>query len=215
VKNLCNELHKLRSSLPRLRFPFDEEAIPSNGVYILFEEGEVAHGTDRIVRVGSHTGQNKLPSRLREHFIIENKDRSVFRKNIGRALLNRDRDPFLKYWELDLTTRQSREMYQALIDLDKQRKVERAVTEYIRSHFSFVVFQVDEQQRRLVLEKKLISTVSLCDACVPSKNWLGLHSPKPEIRQSGLWQTNGLYKQPLTEGELSELRMLIAARGAS
>jgi len=212
MSNLCHELHQFCSLLLRLRFPFEEEDIPGNGVYILFEEGETAHGTDRIVRIGSHTGQNKLSSRLREHFTNENKDRSVFRKNIGRALLNRDGDPFLKYWELDLTTRQSREKYQALIDPAKQLDVERRVTEYVRSHFSFVVFQVDEQQRRLALEKKLISTVSLCDECVPSGNWLGLHSPKPEIRQSGLWQTNELYKRPLTKDELAELKVLISGK---
>jgi hypothetical protein len=85
MSDLCYELHQLCSLLPRLRFPFEEKDIPCNGVYILFEEGEEAHGMDRIVRIGSHTGQNKLLSRLREHFINENKDRSIFRKNIGRA----------------------------------------------------------------------------------------------------------------------------------
>ncbi len=209
MSDLCYELHQLCSLLPRLRFPFEEKDIPRNGVYILFEEGEEAHGIDRIVRIGSHIGQNKLLSRLREHFINENKDRSIFRKNIGRALLNRDQDPFLKYWELDLTARESREKYRALIDPAKQQDVERRVTEYIRSHFSFVVFQIDEQQRRLDSEKKLISTVSLCDECEPSANWLGLHSPKLEIRQSGLWQTNELYKQPFTANEFEKLRALI------
>ena len=212
MSQLCSELHQLCALLPRLKFPFKEEVIPYNGVYIVFEEGELAHGTDRIVRVGSHTGQNKLPSRLREHFINENKDRSIFRKNIGRALLNKDQDPFLKQWELDLTTRQSRKVYQSIIDFGKQRNIEIRVTEYIRSHFSFVVFQVDEQQKRLALEKKLISTVSRCDECVPSENWLGLHSPKLKIRQGKLWQTNELYKQPMTEDELAELRVLISRK---
>ncbi|GAG98657.1 unnamed protein product, partial [marine sediment metagenome] len=61
---------------------FNEQEIPKNGIYILFEKGECAHSTDRIVRIGTHTGKNKLRSRLKEH-LNENKDRSIFRKNIG------------------------------------------------------------------------------------------------------------------------------------
>src|ERR1700722_18438948 len=103
--SVCELLHRWANSLPILRFPFDEGLIPPNGIYILFEEGETAHGGQRIVRVGTHTGPNQLRSRLRQHFLIENKDRSIFRKNVGRAILNRDHDPFLLFWEFDLTTR--------------------------------------------------------------------------------------------------------------
>jgi len=35
-----------------------------------------------------------MPSRLLQHFVMENKDRSIFRKNIGRALLARAGDPY-------------------------------------------------------------------------------------------------------------------------
>ena len=62
---------------------------------VLFETGELAHGADRIVWVGTHTGSNEMPSRLKQHFLKENKDRSIFRKNIGRALLNRRRTLYL------------------------------------------------------------------------------------------------------------------------
>lgn len=213
MSNLCNELHQLCSLLQRLRFPLAEEAIPPNGVYVVFEAGEVAHGTDRIVRVGSHTGKNNLPSRLTEHFVNENKDRGVFRKNIGRALLNRDGDPFLQYWELDLTTSRSREMHRAVIDFDRQRDIERQVTRYIRSHMSFVAFEISERRERLALEKRLISLVSLCDECLPSGGLLGSHSPKPQIRHSGLWQSNELYKQPLSQDEFAGLRALVYGRG--
>src|SRR6266480_2659848 len=122
----CELLHEWANCLPMFRFPFDTSGIPLNGIYILFEKGEVAHGTKRIVRVGTHTGENQLRSRLRQHFLIENKDRSIFRKNIGRALLNRDRDPFLPFWELDLTTAMMKERHVG-IDLNRQRIVERTV----------------------------------------------------------------------------------------
>lgn len=71
---------------------------------MVFEEGEYAHGGSRVVRVGSRTGDDQLPFRLTQHFLLENKDRSIFRKNIGCALLNRDGDPFLAQWEQDLTS---------------------------------------------------------------------------------------------------------------
>ena len=68
------------------------------GALVLFEKSEKAHDVDRIVRIGTHTGQDNLKSRLKEHFINEVKDRSIFRKNIGRCLLRND--PFLQDWEL-------------------------------------------------------------------------------------------------------------------
>ena len=51
VNLICDALHRLFTGLYRHRFPFEEENIPRNGIYILYEKGERAHGTDRIVRV--------------------------------------------------------------------------------------------------------------------------------------------------------------------
>lgn len=202
--SVCEALHAWANSLPVFRFRFDVSRIPLNGIYVLFERGETAHGTNRIVRVGSHTGSNQLPSRLRQHFLIENKDRSIFRKNIGRALLNRDHDPFLPLWELDRTSRRIRDRHGG-IDLDRQCAIEKAVSDYMRDHFSFIVVRVDEKTERLRLESKMISTVSLDDACPPSAQWLGLFSPKKKIRESGLWLVNELYKDPLSFGDLERL----------
>ncbi len=215
MSEICQQLHDLFNGLFRYRFPFDELAIPRNGIYILFEEGERAHGADRIVRVGTHTGDNQLRSRLKQHFVNENKDRSIFRKNIGRAMLNLVEDPFLEQWNWDLTTRRAKETYGHLVDWDKQKEVERRVTEYIQGHFSFVVFEVTGKTQRLKFESRIISTVSRCDACRPSDNWLGLHSPKRKIRQSGLWLVNELYKEPLSEAEFAELEALVYKTGRS
>ncbi|MFZ3085263.1 MAG: hypothetical protein WA097_01295 [Candidatus Hydromicrobium sp.] len=79
----------------------------------------------RIVRMGSHTGQDQLCSRLNQHFINENKDRSIFRKNIGKCLLNMRDDPYLEIWELDLTTRDSKNKFNHLIKYDYQKSIER------------------------------------------------------------------------------------------
>lgn len=63
------------------------------------------------------------------------------------------------------------------IDLDRQRTVERTVSQYIQEHFSFVVVRFDEKEERLRLESKMISTISLCDRVRRLLN--GWASPRP------------------------------------
>jgi hypothetical protein len=135
---LCHALHHLVDQLKIHTFPFYPELFPKNGVYVLLEKGEKAHGVNRIVRIGTHTGKDQLRSRLSRHFVSENKDRSIFRKNIGRALLNQNADSFLRDWNLDLTTAAARRMHGAHIDSKKQQTVEQQVTAYMRSNFRFV-----------------------------------------------------------------------------
>ncbi len=147
--------------------------------------------------------------RLTQHFVNESKDRSIFRKNIGRCLLNRDNDPFLASWELDLTSRKARDAHAGTIDFAKQKAIERRVSEYIQNHFTFVVFEIPGKDMRIELESKLISTISLCPKCGPSKNWLGNHSPKSKIQESGLWQVNELHKTPLSESDIAKFQTLV------
>jgi hypothetical protein len=208
IINICSELHKIVHSEQRHTFPFSEDKIPFNGIYVLFEKGECGHHGDRIVRVGSHTGNNQLRSRLKQHFLLENKDRSIFRKNIGRAILNKNQDPFLKEWERDLTNSSNKKQYARHEYLLKCQDVEKQVSDSIRHKFSFVVFEVEEKELRLTLEQKLISTVSLCTECRPSEHWFGQYSPKEKIRKSGLWLVNHLYKAPL---EWSDFKHLMTA----
>ena len=113
--------------LPGIVLPLDQ--FPANGIYILFEEGEQAHGMKRIVRIGTHTGNNQLRPRLSQHFINERKDRSIFSKNIGRCLLNKNNDPFLEDWQRDLTTRAAKEQWADKIDFAKQAEIENQVSD--------------------------------------------------------------------------------------
>ena len=205
----CHQLHALFNSLPLHDFQFEQNKIPANGIYILFEDGESAHETKRIVRIGTHTGDGQLPSRLRQHFKNENKDRSIFRKNIGRALLNKANDPFLAKWELDLTPSAAKKRWDSN-DTPMLQETELAVTDYMLNKFRFVVFAVGDKNLRLEFESKIISTLSLCDECMPSKEWLGHSSPKNKIRESGLWLVNELYKTPLSKCELAQLEKTIA-----
>lgn len=209
TKNYCGELHTLFNKIKRFYFPFEKENIPLNGIYILFEKNEKNGEFDRIVRIGTHTGDNQLRSRLLQHFVNENKDRSIFRKNIGRAILNKEKDPYLQIWEIDLTTRKAKDKLGHLIDEEKQKEIEKKVTEYIQKNFSFCVLEVNDAKERLELESKIISTISSCKKCSPSENWLGLFSPKEKIKMSGLWLVNELYKTPISEEELKRIREFV------
>ena len=202
----CERLHSYLTSLPRHQFPFDAATLAGNGIYILFEKGESAHGTDRIVRIGTHRGDGQLTGRLREHFVNENKDRSIFRKNIGRALLNRDDSPLLEQWELDLTTRKAREQHAHRVDQEAMDQIEQHVSSHIHERLSFAVIPVEDRETRMRLETGLIATVNACPRCRPSSNWLGLDSPKPQIRDSGLWLVQCLNGSPLISDEWRSIK---------
>lgn len=211
MRNLYLELHKLLNEMSRFDFPFNEliNQIPKNGIYIIFEKGEKYQNYDRIVRVGTHTGNNQLRSRLNQHFIKENKNRSIFRKNIGRCYLNKESHSYLKLWELDITSKAEKDKNLKSLDLSFEKQMEKKISDYIQSNLSFCVFQVDSKDERLFWESKIISTLAKATDVKPSKNWLGNYSPKEKIKASGLWQVNELYNDTLTDKEFDRLKNLV------
>ncbi len=46
MSDACRFIHDLAGKFDRHKFPFEPEGIPENGIYLLFEAGETAHGTD-------------------------------------------------------------------------------------------------------------------------------------------------------------------------
>jgi hypothetical protein len=205
-----DQIHDLFNSQKRFHFPFDIDQIPKNGVYIIFEKGERYRQYDRIVRVGTHTGNNQLLSRLYQHFVKQNKNRSIFRKNIGRALLNKNNHPYLEIWDLDSTSKTDKVKNDHLIDKKFEQELEEQISEYIQNNLSFTVFRVNSKEKRLFWESKIISTLATFHDIKPSNNWLGLFSPKDKIRQYGLWQVNELKKKSLDNDEFNELTQLLA-----
>jgi hypothetical protein len=197
------------NKLPRYHYPYDLSKAPQNGIYILFERGEKAHGGDRIVRVGSHRGDDRLISRLDEHYINENKDRSIFRKNIGRALLTKNGDKFLDKWNMDRTTRKAKENYWSQSDSDKQAIVESKVTAVIRTNFSFSLIQMNLGENRKLYESRIIATLAQCSECKPSDNWLGRYSPVEKIRVSGLWNVQHVGGETLNQKEFMFLQEML------
>jgi hypothetical protein len=205
---ICEGLHLIINKLERFSYPFPLEKLPHNGICIFFEKGEPGHSSDRIVLANTHTGDDQLIARLGDHFERENKDRSIFRKHIGRSFLSKNKDPFLEDWERDLTSRKAREQYAGRIDFRRQGQVEKEVSEYLRDNFSFVVVEADDKSTRLELRSRIASTVSLCSDCGPSLSWMGNFSPIAKIKESGLWQVQELYKKPFSAEELNSLDQL-------
>jgi hypothetical protein len=208
---MVRDLHELFNAKNRFHFPFDsrKHEIPKNGIYIIFERGERFQNLDRIVRVGTHTGDNQLLSRLNQHFIKENKNRSIFRKNIGRCLLNRENSSYLPLWELDTTSKAEKEKNLELINPEFEKQIEKRISAYIQNNLSFCAFEIADKDDRLFWESKIVSTLAKSNELIPSDNWLGNFSPKEKIKKSGLWQVNELYNEELSRVEFDKLRQLI------
>ena len=125
-------------------------------------------------------------------------------KHIGRALLNRAGDPYLSVWEIDFTTRESRERNGHLRDISKEVAIEKEVTQILRENFSFRFIEVADQSHRMGgegLERALIGTLTSCHLCWRSAEWLGSFSPKRQIRDSGLWLVQHLHAAPLSPAQ--------------
>ena len=187
---MCKRLH----NLPGISWPFALHQLHRNGIYFFCEKGESwGHGGDRprIVRVGTHREGN-FRSRMADHYVLNErkmifnkdqvppKDRSIFRKNIGRALLHHDGDPYEALWEIDFTTRDSRETDGSRRDVEKEKQIEREVTRILRETFTFRWIELEGQDRRMGskgLEALLIGTLARCGECCPSSSQAE-HCPK-------------------------------------
>lgn len=211
MKSIVSELHRLFNSKKRYTFPFKnfENEIPENGISIFFEQGEKYQQYDRIVRVGSHTGDNQLFSRLNQHFVNENKNRSIFRKNIGRCILHKDKSPYMRVWELDTTSSANKKLFSKVLDPVFEKKIENLISNYIQNNLSFCVFRLDDKKQRLYWVSRIASTLAQSNELRPSTNWIGKWSPNEKIRTSGLWQVNRLNLNILTELEFKQLEDIV------
>jgi hypothetical protein len=142
-------------------------------------------------------------------FLSRTKTVSIFRKNVGRCLLNCGGDPFPASWNGRPNAKLSRALHPELVGSAKQEQLEARVTDYMRDRLSFCTIRVDDKAERMRLEEAMIATVAQCSECGPSASWLGLSSPKAEIVASGLWQVQCLDATPLNDGEGRRLDDLI------
>ncbi|MCK4560947.1 MAG: hypothetical protein KAV45_14290 [Calditrichia bacterium] len=187
MSSICLQLHQTTNSLTRFTYPYDNDLIPQNGIYILFENGEPGHDMERIVRIGTHKGKGRLLSRLDDHFIESNQRNSIFRKHLGRCFLSKANDDYIKSWDLPFKKRTDKIKYKDRVDLEYEKKYEKMITKYIQKKFSFVIIpNVNKKSDRKHYESRIIATVSNCNICIPSKDWLGRFHPNTKINESGL-----------------------------
>jgi hypothetical protein len=188
--------------MPRMDYKMIKDIPFNNGIYIMFEKGQKYGALDRIVRVGTHTSDDRLKTRLKDHFINKNKDGSIFRKNIGKALLTKNHDPYVDIWTLDTSNKENRER----VNEEKQIEIENSVSSYLQENITFVCFHVEAKEDRLRLEEALISLLNKSEYLYPDSSWLGNFSPVAKIRESGLWLTQGLDSEKLTSMEFEIIK---------
>ncbi len=198
------KLHILFSDLEKFTYPYNETQISNNGIYILFENGEYFKGLDRVVRIGSHTGNNRLFTRINEHYIKDDHRDSIFRKHLGRCFLtiNKKTD-YIENWDLKIKKRVDKEKNYQRINWELEKEYEQLITKYIRNNFSFVVIpNLNNENERLRLEKGLIATFAQAKEKKSSEDWIGNNHPDKKIRNYKLWNIHHLLGIPLTEREI-------------
>ena len=146
MRNNSFILHQYFNSLKRYSFNELDTIKELNGIYILFEKGEKFADMDRVVLVGTHNRQNGLVKRLAEH-IKHNKDRSILRKHIGRAILNRnDQQELLKQWNRDLTPRENYDYWNDKLDYVGLDIIEQVVSYYVQKNLTFAIIPFETAQ---------------------------------------------------------------------
>lgn len=219
----CEWLHNSLASLRLIKYPFKLDSLPYNGIYFFYEDGEYNAHNNRpgIVRVGTHKNNN-FRSRINEHYLLDGmdfdkntpapKDRSIFRKNIGRALIMKMNPDYLAIWNIDFTKKINRMKFKHKRDIAFETKIEQMITKRLRDNFSFRYIEIADQDQRMGkkgLESRLIGTLSHCRLCESSPKWLGRSSPKKAIEESGLWLIQHLNSEGIRKTDKDLIQHLI------
>ena len=195
---------------PKLRDCHGKMTWPKRGVYFFFEPSETrADGsTPRVVRVGTHAvsagSKSTLWKRLQQHRGTQrgggNHRGSIFRLHTGAALLNRSSDTLkLPTWG------EKRNTNKAVRETEKEH--EQRVSAYLgemRVLWVTIEDEANKESDRAYIERHTIGLLSTVGKQLdsPSDDWLGNHSVRSEIRDSGLWNLQHLgytYEQGFLE----------------
>lgn len=204
-EELCEIVHeeldrlKLKSEKPKTK-----NAVPKNGIYFWYEQGENRQtGGQRVTRVGTHGKPNRLHGRIKEHY-GSNREGSIFRKHMGSALMIKNGELMFEVEEWHKQRKKSSRFN----DL-KFKNYECQVTNQAKFG-SYRILKVTDPEEREQLEEKLIALFSLCAHCRPSNNWLGNHAYRKEIRDSGLWNVDYVCSSnEFTQSDLPRLKQLV------
>ncbi len=190
-------VHEIVRPLTIHSWPFVTAAIPSNGVYLIYEEGEFFEGAPRIVRVGSHPTQRGLPRRLRTHR-SGSKNSSVFRKHLGSALMRKQRypDEHITLWMRSKTR--------------GWPHIEQAITAVLQQCFTFSCVHIEGAAERMQSERHLIASLTSLEDTPASQQWLGRLAWRPVIPACGMWNSQYVRDaRVLDQHGLSRLEQLV------
>ena len=185
---------------------------PQRGVYFFFEDGEMRSTSGdglRLVRVGTHAltagSKSTLWQRLSQHRGRANGQGgnhrgSIFRLLLGQAIASsreRQRQPFLN----SITESWGRGSSASREVRGREIPLETAVSKHI-GDMPFVWVGISDdpgrESNRGILERNVIGLISNAakpeDVDPPSETWLGKHSDRQTIRESGLWNQNHVYE---------------------
>ncbi|MCR8723076.1 hypothetical protein [Frigidibacter sp. ROC022] len=173
---------------------------PMRGVYFFFEDGELRSQSGsgpRVVRVGTHAlkagSRTTLWKRLSQHKGVArsgggNHRGSIFRLNVGTALLDRD-GLECESWD----NRQSNAPCEVRL---AEQPIEQMVSGVIGA-MPFLWVEVSDdagaESERGIIERGSIALLSNWEKVPidpPSESWLGNQSNRERVRASGLWNSN-------------------------
>jgi len=210
MTDIYDYIHEFFNNEKKYSFPYDRKDLKSitdsNGLYVLFEKGELYNGIKRIVRIGSHDGKDRLVKRIGNHFRSKNHRHSVFRKHIGRCFLNIEEDTYLEHWNRPFKSRTEKEVHGKFVNLEYEKKYEERVSLHIQEKLSFVLIpKIYDKLQRDRIEEGLISSLNQSDKKISSKKWLGNFHPDNRIRNAKIWNIEYLKHHPLDKNEFREL----------
>ncbi|RJG05848.1 hypothetical protein D3870_07305 [Noviherbaspirillum cavernae] len=212
MRNLLSDLDQFYTLLTRLEAAGQGEHLgsysgrarfPLRGVYFFHEPGEYRRShpnSPRIVRVGTHAvsanAKSTLWQRLRTHCGTRagggNHRGSVFRRHIGAALIARD-GLSLPTWGVGQAA--PPRLRESVTNQLAEAACEREVSAYIGAMPILWVDVPDAPgptSERAFIERNAIALLSQVGMSTESasRSWLGLHSPRSEIRSSRLWNVD-------------------------
>ncbi len=176
---------------------------PQRGIYFFFSTVETREHSDhkRLTRVGTHALKDgsgtTLWNRLRQHRGYKrgsypdggNQRGSIFRRIVGEAIIEKEglEAEYPKWTQGSSAPKETRE---------QEYEMEKRVSRYIRD-LPFLWLKVNDKpgpkSDRGYLERNsiaLLSNYKKTPIDQRSKDWLGYHSPKRKIKESGLWNSN-------------------------
>lgn len=201
----CKQLHIELEKLPIVTYPFVVDNLPDNGIYFFYEKEEFwGHDSNkpRIVHVGTNRSDKFFKKRIQNHYIPNEKltnftdntpkpsDSSILRKNIGYALLAKDKDPYTRMWNIKFSGIENRENFGRLRDIGKEKNIEKQISNILQNDFYFRFVEINKKDLRdgeHGLKESIIRTLALCNSCKYSSNWLGQYA---NINGNKLWQTD-------------------------